>query len=1039
MRRRTHHFQLLTLTFFLLVTLDNLSAEIRPEWEKSLLDDASLNDVTFVGQNGWAVGEHGVIRRTKDGGRTWTLEQAPRSASLRSVCFLTNRIGWIAGGNIEPYTQAERGVLFLTNNGGETWQDLTSPDLPYLHKIKFFSLEDGIAVGAKMGPYGSGVLTTEDGGLTWSDNSSEAEITSAWRTGDFLSPVRGVIAGRRGALSSWGGTQLTSGQQLSLGRSNLNDIHLDSNGTGWMVGDQALLMRSPNAGVNWESPAGQLPPELRDVVDFLAVEQRGDKVWVAGKPGTVIWHSADAGQTWQLQGTRNPTPLRAIHFRDDQNGVALGDFGTILLTSNGGETWQRPVGTARRAGMLVISASQDALPFPLLSWYAGENGYRTVTLIPVERETDNDLLQMDLRLSSALTSVGGNAAYAGHRLPVGLPDLDVHRAELIREWNARTDGRLNEVLLGGLVADIRQWRPEVVVLTHTDDNDQVTQLLNLAVEQAAIAAADETRHVDLIQNLGLLPWKVSRVVTLQPHAGPTRSYLSPTRPLVRMGLSLAEATELCQTKVSQFEPAMFSGVLEVNGIDETLQVAELFRNLALPAGGDARRKLIPLTQEMVNEDDPNPHHARQIQNMAIKARQQFGSAESVIGLLPRQLKGMNPEDAARMLLEMGSDALAAGDLTSAEGIWIQLVNEYEETLTGQLGMQKLIQFWSSEELAWHRSKQIGSTRLNVSTNEESVLQMLENPIIRKFSSKIYEQDDSANSGNQRKSPIIQASSTDRQPQDWHTGVREQWLRQAGFLGVVLSQRNPALLRDETTQRALSVVNRHPVVAGELDTLFQEAHNLPKGVPTNWYIPPREPTLKKTLRTTQTASRPTLDGRLDDECWKAVEPEVLETGSGRVYREGASFLKMAYDAEYLYVAASLLAQPSVPLEGPQPAGRHHDSDLIGHDRLTLAIDVDGDHEFFYELTIDERGWTTETLGGLTVWDPKMFIATHHERGYWRIEAAIPLVEFAPPASVPGNSWGLAIRRTIPNLGWESWQSNVETETPSVAEFGRLQFK
>ncbi|MBD3673540.1 MAG: hypothetical protein HUJ26_08435 [Planctomycetaceae bacterium] len=1039
MRYQCRFLRVWSLVLLLAVTADPVRAEVRSAWKKSLLDDATLNDVTFVGQTGWAVGEQGVIRRTTDGGRTWTLEQAPREASLQSVCFLTNRIGWIAGGYIEPYTQAERGVLFLTNNGGETWQDLTTPDLPYLHKVKFFSLEEGVAIGSKMGPYGSGVLTTEDGGLTWRDTSSEAEITSAWRTGDFLSPVRGVIAGRRGALSSWGGNQLTPTQQLSLGRGNLRDVHLDPQGTGWIVGDQALLMRSPNAGVNWESPAGRLPPELRDVVDFLAVEQRGDRVWVAGKPGTVIWHSPDDGQTWQAQPTHNPTPLRAIHFRDGQEGIALGDFGAILWTSNGGKSWQPCENNSRRAGMLVITASPDALPFPLLSWYAGENGYRTVASIPVERETENDILQTDLRLSSALTSIGGNAAYAGHRLPVGLPDLDVHRADLIREWNTRTDGRLNEVLLGGLVAEIRQWRPEVIVLTHTSENDQVTQLLNFAVEQAAKAAADGTRHVDLIQNLGLLPWKVSRVVTLQPHSGPTRSYLSPTRPLVRMGLSLAEATELSRTKVSGLEGGSFSGVLRVNETAETLQVAELFRDLDVSAGGDARRKLIPLTQEMVEGEDPNPHHARQVQNMAMKARQQFGSAESVIGLLPRQLEGMNPEDAARMLLEMGNDALAAGDLTSAEGIWIQLVNDYEETLTGQLGMQKLIQFWSSEELAWHRSKQIGSHRLNVSTNEESVLKMLENPIIRRFSSKIYEQDQSQNLQNSRKSPIVQASAVERQPQDWHTGVREQWLRQAGFLGVVLSQRNPALLRDETTQRSLSVVNRHPVIAGELDTLFQQVHHLPKGVPTNWYIPPREPTLKNALSATQTASRPELDGLLNDDCWQAVKPEVLKNGSGRVYNEGSSFVKVTYDAEYLYIAASLLALPDVPLEGPQPAGRHYDGDLTGHDRLTFAIDVDGDHEFFYELTIDERGWTSETVGGLPVWNPKMFIATHQERGYWRIEAAVPLIEFAPPASVPGNSWGLAVRRTIPNLGWESWQSKVETVKPTVAEFGRLQFK
>ena len=63
------------------------------------------------------------------------------------------------------------------------------------------------------------------------------------------------------------------------------------------------------------------------------------------------------------------------------------------------------------------------------------------------------------------------------------PTCRVVAEELIAEWNARTDGRLQQVLLGGLVAEIRQWRPEVIVLSQAEEDDQVTQLLNLAVEQ----------------------------------------------------------------------------------------------------------------------------------------------------------------------------------------------------------------------------------------------------------------------------------------------------------------------------------------------------------------------------------------------------------------------------------------------------------------------------------------------------------------------------------------------------------------------------
>ena len=104
----------------------------RESFRLELLDDAALHDVEFVGQAGWAVGDHGTVRRTSDGGRTWTTEHAPVSASLRSVCFLTDRIGWIAGGDVEPLTQAARGVLLFTKDGGERWERLDANALPFL-------------------------------------------------------------------------------------------------------------------------------------------------------------------------------------------------------------------------------------------------------------------------------------------------------------------------------------------------------------------------------------------------------------------------------------------------------------------------------------------------------------------------------------------------------------------------------------------------------------------------------------------------------------------------------------------------------------------------------------------------------------------------------------------------------------------------------------------------------------------------------------------------------------------------------------------
>ena len=56
-------------------------------------DDAALHAVEVLGTKvAWAVGDHGTVWRTSDGGESWSLLQVPADVSLRSVCFLSKRV-----------------------------------------------------------------------------------------------------------------------------------------------------------------------------------------------------------------------------------------------------------------------------------------------------------------------------------------------------------------------------------------------------------------------------------------------------------------------------------------------------------------------------------------------------------------------------------------------------------------------------------------------------------------------------------------------------------------------------------------------------------------------------------------------------------------------------------------------------------------------------------------------------------------------------------------------------------------------------------
>ncbi|MBI4722287.1 MAG: T9SS type A sorting domain-containing protein [Candidatus Stahlbacteria bacterium] len=56
--------------------------------------------VDFVDSlNGWAVGDNGIILRTRDGGNNWTVKSSPVNDNLNKVCFIDTLNGWAVGDN----------------------------------------------------------------------------------------------------------------------------------------------------------------------------------------------------------------------------------------------------------------------------------------------------------------------------------------------------------------------------------------------------------------------------------------------------------------------------------------------------------------------------------------------------------------------------------------------------------------------------------------------------------------------------------------------------------------------------------------------------------------------------------------------------------------------------------------------------------------------------------------------------------------------------------------------------------------------------
>ncbi|MCM2459349.1 glycosyl hydrolase [Pseudomonas sp. CG7] len=169
------------------------------------------------------------------------------------------------------------------------------------------------------------------------------------------------------------------------------------------VGARGMILLSDDQGNTWQQ--ANVPVSS----DLVAVQFTGDtQGWAVGHDGVVL-HSADAGATWvkQLDG-RNLEKLLTTHFgelaakgdekaqqyldliklnfangpeqpflgvwfEDEQNGFAVGAFGTIVQTRDGGKTWESWIekvdnpemfhynAIAGIAGQIYISSEQGAV------------------------------------------------------------------------------------------------------------------------------------------------------------------------------------------------------------------------------------------------------------------------------------------------------------------------------------------------------------------------------------------------------------------------------------------------------------------------------------------------------------------------------------------------------------------------------------------------------------------------------------------------------------------------------------------------------
>jgi photosystem II stability/assembly factor-like uncharacterized protein len=322
----------------------------RPAMPSELASRRLLVGMAKAGDKFVAVGPHGHIVLSADGGKTWTQAKVPVSSDLTAVWFASPTLGWTVGHD---------GVVLVSSDGGATWtkqldgrivNDLVLKDLqaklaenPESEELMALEVEarrnaemgadkpfldvwfENETTGFVVGAYNL-IFATTDGGQTWQswfDRVPNPQFMSLYS----IRPAAGgvFIAGEQGTF-------------FRLDREAMKFVAVPVDYVGSLfgvvdAGDAVLtygikgrVFRSADAGATWVPVVSKLPTTI---VGGATLAPRA--VIMADQSGRLST-SKDGGNTFEPVQLPRTIPLTNIINAGDGKFGLTGPFGAMIVT-----------------------------------------------------------------------------------------------------------------------------------------------------------------------------------------------------------------------------------------------------------------------------------------------------------------------------------------------------------------------------------------------------------------------------------------------------------------------------------------------------------------------------------------------------------------------------------------------------------------------------------------------------------------------------------------------------------------------------------
>ena len=957
-------------------------------------DDAELIDVCFVNRNtGWAVGSQGVILRTTDAGKTWLqpsdvaigsverrvneslgklplskklsqMQQGPRTRlshrnvvadasrqeiriRFESVHFLDANHGWAAGGYNVPWMERSRGLIMRTSDGGRTWRRIDRLTIPRVKKIHFTSHRTGWAIGETNALHPDGIYFTNDGGSTWSSQSTTQ--MNAWIAGQQAGGSFAVID-QNGRLGLVTGDTLKRPALFGCSREDrINCLIMQDELAGIAAGQGGLLLKTTDGGNLWKR--WSVDTGITGAVRGVATNDQ--HLFMAPAAGGLIRvdlqvQSKQAHQKVQRIELPTSVPIRKIQFVDQETGFAVGDLGTILSTVDGGLSWRKQRGDHNRLAMLLVASHSRDVSLPVMAYNAGEESRLCGTFLMSGR--------------------------------------DSHRAAAIQAFervgsvvNGQSNAKSETDRIQSLASAICALKPLAIVCCcdlSSSQNYQDAVSLRNEVQRAIDSAADAT-----VTGHRQKPWQVQRLIT-SDLAGSLR--LDSRRMMPSMALTVSDQIAVSRAILGQ----PIAGEKVSNWRVTHLHKTKPMQGSDFLSGLGRRDAPIPTRKRRTALGNLNR------MNLTLARQKQ---SERLL-----DLKIETDQDLAewRQIL---LNVLASTDENVA-GLWlVDLAQRYLDL--GRLDMVDVSLEALTNYLSDHAFAPAANARLTVKRRQDFYATAAVSS--------------ASNDKDRALEPFLKLTQGDPSlvlEPAWQWMESNLLARASGLRSVEPKLAQMARLRsDNVTDQALAnFVNQELAMlrsggrAASDDALARE---------------------QNFLNSHFAKERPELDGLLDDRLWEnaraqgktnsfKVTSAVPGINTGDKADADADEIMFAHDDQFFYGAARCQKLPGRSYRAQQEV-RKRDPDLSQQDRVELLIDPSLNFCGGIKLTLDYRGRVCESKMEGKDWNPDWYVAAAQDDDTWTVEFAIPMSAIsqrAPnlpvhQADAASRGWAVKVRRRV----------------------------